>query len=215
MKRLPVAVACVVFCACGGPFLFSCSRQPAASRSASDQRAPDSYRVRFETSKGDFVVQVTRSWAPLGADRFYTLVAGGFYDGARFFRVLPGFVVQFGIPADPALTQKWKNANLKDDPVTQSNRRGTLTFATGGPDTRTTQVFINLAENARLDPKGFSPIGAVTSGMEVVDQFYSGYGEGAPRGPGPAQGSMETEGNAYVEREFPKLDYIKKATIEK
>src|SRR5579864_500982 len=202
MKRLPVAVACVVFCACGGPFLFSCSRQPAASRSANDQRAPDSYRVRFETSKGDFVVQVTRSWAPLGADRFYTLVAGGFYDGARFFRVLPGFVVQFGIPADPALTQTWKNANLKDDPVAQSNRRGTLSFATGGPDTRTTQVFINLADNARLDPKGFSPIGAV-SGMEVVDQFYSGYGEGAPMGAGPAQPRMEAEGNAYVERDFP------------
>ncbi|HKW97217.1 MAG TPA: peptidylprolyl isomerase [Bryobacteraceae bacterium] len=214
MNRLPLILACFV-CACGGPFLASCSRQPAPSEATGEKRAPESYRVRFETSKGDFLVQVTRSWAPLGADRFYTLVSSGFYDGARFFRVLPGFVVQFGIAADPAVTAKWKDANLKDDPVTQSNRRGTLSFATGGPDTRTTQVFINVADNARLDANGFAPIGAVTSGMDVVDQFYSGYGEGAPRGNGPDQHRIETEGTAYLARDFPKLDYIKKASIEK
>ncbi len=139
----------------------------------------------------------------------------GYYDGARFFRVLPGFVAQFGIAADPAATAKWRNANLVDDPVKQSNRRGAITFATGGPNTRTTQVFINLADNARLDPRGFSAFGAVSQGMEVVDQFYSGYGEGAPSGNGPAQSSAESDGNAYLIREFPKLDYIKKATIEK
>jgi peptidyl-prolyl cis-trans isomerase A (cyclophilin A) len=183
--------------------------------SAADEHAPDSYKVKFETSKGDFVVTVTRDWSPLGADRFYTLVKNGFYDGARFFRVLPGFVVQFGIAADPQVTAKWRNANLVDDPVKQSNRRATLTFATGGPNTRTTQVFINLADNAQLDPRGFSPFGAVSQGMEVVDQLYSGYGEGAPSGNGPEQSTAESDGNAYLMRDFPKLDYIKKASIEK
>ena len=182
----------------------------------SSEKPPDFYKVKFETSKGDFVVAVTRDWSPVGADRFYTLVKSGFYDGARFFRVLPGFVVQFGIAADPAVTAKWRDANLTDDPVKQSNKRGTITFATGGPNTRTTQVFINLADNGRLlDPKGFSPFGAVSQGMEVVDQFYSGYGEGAPDGNGPVQKTAESDGNAYLTRDFPKLDYIKKATIEK
>jgi len=192
-----------------------CSREEAGTASA-DARAPDTYKVRFATSKGDLVVTVERKWAPLGADRFYTLVKSGFYDGARFFRVLPGFVVQFGIAGDPALNAKWHNANLPDDPVTQSNRRGTVSFATGGPNTRTTQVFINLSDgNARLDARGFSPFGTVTEGMEIADQFYSGYGEGAPRGSGPAQDRAEAEGNAYLERDFPRLDYIKKAAIEK
>jgi peptidyl-prolyl cis-trans isomerase A (cyclophilin A) len=181
----------------------------------SSEKPPDSYKVKFETSKGDFVVTVTRDWSPLGADRFYTLVKSGFYDGARFFRVLPGFVAQFGIAAAPAVTAKWREANLTDDPVKQSNKRGTITFATGGPNTRTTQVFINLADNERLDPRGFSPFGAVSQGMEVVDQFYSGYGEGAPSGNGPDQKTAESDGNAYLSRDFPKLDYIKKATVEK
>ena len=193
---------------CGG-----CSSQK--TESTTEEHGPDSYKVHFETSKGDFVVSVTREWAPLGADRFYTLVKSGFYDGARFFRVLPGFVVQFGIAADPAVTAKWRDANLQDEPVKQSNRRGLITYAKGGPNTRTTQVFINLADNARLDESGFPPFGAVTQGMEVVDQFYSGYGEGAPNGNGPSQGSAEADGNAYLIRDFPKLDYIKKATIEK
>jgi len=191
-----------------------CSSEEAKT-TAADEHAPETYKAKFETSKGDFEVTVTRDWSPLGADRFYTLVKRGFYDEARFFRVLPGFVVQFGIAADAAVTAKWRNANLTDDPVKQSNRRATVTFATGGPNTRTTQVFINLADNARLDPRGFSPFGAVSQGMEVVDQFYSGYGEGAPNGNGPAQTSAEADGNAYLIREFPKLDYIKKATIEK
>jgi peptidyl-prolyl cis-trans isomerase A (cyclophilin A) len=173
------------------------------------------YKVHFETTKGPFVITVNRSWAPLGADRFYELVNGGFYDGARFFRVLPGFVAQFGIAGEAALNAKWHDTNLQDDPVTQSNLRGTITFATGGPNTRTTQVFINLADNPRLDKTGFSPFGAVTEGMEVVDRFYTGYGEGAPRGNGPSQDRAEAEGNAYFERDFPKLDYIKKATVEK
>src|SRR5713226_8368967 len=189
--------------------LFSC----ACSRPAPEERGPDSYKVRFDTTKGQFVVTVTRAWAPLGADRFYTLVKSGFYDGARFFRMLPGFVVQFGIPADPAVTRKWRDTNLKDDPVKQSNTRGTVSFATDGPDTRTTQAFINLGDNARLDQRGFAPFGAVVSGMDVVDQFYSEYGEGEPRGKGPAQPRIEAEGNTYLERDFPKLDYIKRATV--
>jgi peptidyl-prolyl cis-trans isomerase A (cyclophilin A) len=208
-----IATAAVILGVIG---VCGCSRQteePASS--AAETHAPDTYKVRFDTSKGAFVLVVNRSWAPLGADRFYTLVKSGFYDGARFFRVLPGFVVQFGIAAAPAVSTKWRNANLQDDPVTQSNRRGSITFATGGPNTRTTQVFINLADNARLDGSGFAPFGLVTQGMEVVEQLYSGYGEGAPNGGGPAQPQAEAEGNAYLEREFPKLDYIKKATIEK
>jgi len=206
MRTAALVFSLLVFC--------GCSRQKTES-SVAEERGPDSYKVHFETSKGDFVVAVTREWAPLGADRFYTLVKSGFFDGARFFRVLPGFVVQFGIAADPAVTAKWKNANLADDPVKQSNRRATLSFATSGPNTRTAQVFINLGDNARLDQSGFSPFGAVAQGMEVVDQFFSGYGEGAPNGNGPAQSSIESDGNAYLMRDFPKLDYIKKATIEK
>jgi len=201
-------LAALVFCGCS-------RKQPEASTTA-DEHAPDSYKVRFDTSKGEVVMTVNRNWAPIGADRFYTLVKSGFFDGARFFRVIPNFVVQFGIAADPAMDAKWRDANLHDDPVTQSNRRGTVTFATEPtPNTRAAQVFMNLADNARLDAKGFAPFGAVTQGMDVVDQFYSGYGEGAPQGIGPGQDRAHAEGNTYLARDFPKLDYIKKATIEK
>ena len=206
MRVAPLILAALLCAGC------SSEKQEAA---AADEHAPDSYKVKFETSKGDFVVTVTRDWSPLGADRFYTLVKSGFYDGARFFRVLPGFVVQFGIAADPAVTAKWRVANLMDEPVKQSNRRATITYAKGGKNSRTTQVFINLVDNAQLDTLGFSAFGAVSQGMEVVDQFYSGYGEGAPNGNGPAQSSAEADGNAYLIRDFPKLDYIKKAGIEK
>jgi peptidyl-prolyl cis-trans isomerase A (cyclophilin A) len=202
-----LVTAALVFC--------SCSRQP-ESAASTDERAPDSYKVRFDTSKGELMIVVTRTWAPMGADRFHTLAKNGFFDGARFFRVVPGFVAQFGIARAPAINAKWRSANLKDDPVTQSNRRGTIAFASeSAPNTRAAQVFINLADNARLDSKGFAPFGAVTQGMEGVEQFYSGYGQEPPMGGGPAQSRIESEGNAYLEREFPKLDYIKKATIEK
>jgi peptidyl-prolyl cis-trans isomerase A (cyclophilin A) len=195
--------------------LSACSQPKSANEGTSrDERAPDTYHVTFETSKGPVVLEVIRAWAPLGADRFYTLAKHGFFDGARFFRVIAGFVVQFGIPADPALNAQWRNAKLADDPVAQSNRRGTVSFATSGPNSRTTQVFINLANNARLDKSGFAPFGAVSSGMEIVDQFYSEYADGPPLGPGPSQTKIETEGNAYLERDFPKLDYIKKATVQ-
>jgi peptidyl-prolyl cis-trans isomerase A (cyclophilin A) len=171
--------------------------------------------VRIDTSKGVFVIEVTRAWAPTGADRFYNLVKNGFYDNARFFRVISGFMVQFGINGDPAIMANWRTAQIPDDAVTQSNTRGTITFATAGPNTRTSQVFINFADNARLDQSGFAPFGKVVSGMNVVDSLNAEYGEGAPRGRGPDQGRLQSEGNAYLAKEFPRMDYIKKATIER
>jgi len=170
-------------------------------------KAPDVYEVKFVTTKGDVTIQVTRSWAPLGADRFYNLVKHGFYNDAAFFRIVPGFIVQFGLGADPAVNRAWKSANIKDDPVTQSNRPGTLTFATAGPNTRTTQLFINLGNNAGLDGQGFAAFGQVTSGMDVVQKLYSGYGER------PDQGSITNEGKAYLDKNFPNIDRIQTATI--
>ncbi len=171
-------------------------------------KAPASFKVRATTSVGDFVIQVTRGWAPVGADRFYTLVKYGFYNEARFFRVVPNFVVQFGLPADPAVARAWSTATLRDDPVTQSNRKGTLVFATAGLNTRTTQLFINLKDNAFLDSQGFSPFGEVVEGMEVVEAIFSGYGEA------PDQGAITNQGNAYLKSRFPKLDFIKTAVVE-
>jgi len=179
------------------------------------ETAPATYKARFDTTKGAFVVDVQRAWAPIGADRFYNLVKNGFYDDCRFFRVLDGFMAQFGINGDPAIQTAWRSANLKDDPVKESNKRGYITFATGGPNTRTTQVFISFGDNASLDRQGFAPFGRIVSGMDVVDKLHSGYGEGAPSGRGPSQGRIQTEGNAYLMKEFPMLDYVKKATIEK
>jgi peptidyl-prolyl cis-trans isomerase A (cyclophilin A) len=176
-------------------------------------QAPAVFEARLTTTKGDFVIQVTRAWAPRGADRFYNLVKYHFFDGSAFFRVIDGFVVQFGISARPDVSGAWENAKILDDPVTQSNTRGTLTFATAGPNTRTTQVFINLGENSNLDAMGFSPFGKVTSGMEVVDKLYSEYGEGQPSGSGPDQNRIQSEGKAYLEKAFPLLDTIKTAVI--
>ena len=178
------------------------------------EQAPAEYKVDFNTSAGPFVVQVHKEWAPIAADRFYNLVKNGFYDDDRFFRVISGFMVQFGINGDPKLSNVWRNARINDDPVKQSNKRGFISFATSGPNSRTTQVFINFGDNGRLDSSGFSPFGQVTSGMNVVDSLYSGYGEGAPSGRGPNQGQIQFEGNAYLVKAFPNLDYVKKATIE-
>jgi peptidyl-prolyl cis-trans isomerase A (cyclophilin A) len=180
---------------------------------ALNAQAPAVYKATFDTSKGSFVVEVHRDWAPNGADRFYNLVKNGFFDNARFFRVISGFMVQFGINGDPKVSAVWHDANINDDPVKQSNRTGFITFATAGPNTRTTQVFINFADNRALDSQGFAPFGRVTSGMTVVDALYSGYGEGAPQGLGPDQQRIQQQGNAYLTRSFSKLDYIKKATI--
>jgi peptidyl-prolyl cis-trans isomerase A (cyclophilin A) len=185
-----------------------------ANPAALSEKAPATYKAKFDTSKGVFVIEVTRAWAPQGADRFYNLVKNGFYDNVRFFRVISGFMVQFGINGDPALSAKWREANIKDDPVRQHNMRGMVTFATAGPNTRTSQVFINFADNSNLDGMGFAPFGKVLSGMNVVDQLYAGYGEGAPRGHGPDQTRLQMEGNTYLAKSYPKMDYVKKATIE-
>ncbi len=178
------------------------------------EKAPAVYKAKFDTSKGTFVIEVHRAWAPNGADRFYNLVKSGFYNDARFFRVLDGFMVQFGISGNPDVSAVWRDARIPDDGVNESNQRGYVTFATGGPNTRTTQVFINFGNNHGLDGQGFSPFGKVVSGMKVVDALYSGYGEGAPSGRGPDQGQVQAKGNTYLNAKFPKLDYIKKATIE-
>jgi peptidyl-prolyl cis-trans isomerase A (cyclophilin A) len=185
-------------------------RNPAALK----EQAPAVFKVNFDTSKGPFVVEVHRDWAPNGADRFFNLVKNGFYDDARFFRVIPNFMAQFGIHANPAIAAAWQSAVIRDDPAKESNQRGYVTFATRGPNTRTTQLFINFRDNSGLDKQGFTPFGRVVTGMDVVDKIYSGYGEGAPRGKGPDQGRLQAEGNAYLTKDFPRLDYIKTATIE-
>ena len=172
------------------------------------EKAPDTYKVKFDTSAGEFIVTVTRDWAPLGADRFYNLVKAGYYDGTRFFRVVPNFMVQFGINGDPDIQRNWVGAKIPDDPAgKKSNARGTITFANAGPGTRTTQVFINFRNNANLD-KMFMPFGEVTTGMSVVDKINAKHGEE------PNQQQIQANGNRYLQKAFPDLDYIKKATIE-
>ena len=202
MRRIVWSVAWLMLAGCSG-----------SSQSKQAASVPDLFKVNLDTSKGPVVIEVHKDWAPLGAERFYQLVKGGYYDRARFFRVLPGFMAQFGIAADPQTNAKWKEANLQDDPVKQSNTRGMVTFAKAGPNTRTTQMFINTGDNARLDSQGFAPIGKVISGQEAVESLFSGYGEGAPSGRGPAQQLIEIQGNAYLEKDFPELDFIKKASI--
>jgi len=177
------------------------------------EKAPETFKTQFDTTKGKFTVQVTRSLAPNGADRFYNLVRSGYFNNVTFFRVIPGFMCQFGIHGDPTVSAKWREAKIQDDPVKGSNTRGTITFATAGPNTRTTQFFINFGDNTRLDGMGFSPFGKVTEGMDVVDKINGEYGEGAPSGRGPNQGRIQDEGNAYLKKDFPNLDYIKSATL--
>jgi peptidyl-prolyl cis-trans isomerase A (cyclophilin A) len=177
-----------------------------------DEQAPPTFRARFETSQGPFVIEVHREWAPLGADRFYTLVRRGFYDEVRFFRVLNGFMAQFGLNGDPKVQAEYASANLMDEPAKQSNLRGFVTFAKeSSPNTRYTMVFVNYKDNGYLDADGFAPFGQVVVGMDVVDKLYSGYG----RTNVPDQRRIKSEGNAYLEAEYPKLDLVKKATIER
>ncbi len=170
-------------------------------------KAPEVYKVKFTTTKGDVIIQVNRVWAPIGSDRFYNLVKGGFYKDAAFFRIVPRFVAQFGIPARPDVAAAWDHAYLVDDRVTQSNKRGTLTFATAGPNTRTTQIFINYSDNTSLDAQGFAPFGTVIEGMDIVDKFFAGYGES------PDQGRITAQGKAYLDRSFPNLDRIVNAVV--
>ena len=190
------------------------SRPPAASPRPSllnpaglTAKAPADFKARFTTSAGIFTVEVHRDWAPQGADRFYNLVRRGFFTNASFFRVVPGFVVQFGLNADPAINKAWHQATIQDDPVKQSNKRGTLVFATAGPNTRTTQLFINFADNGGLDGTGFAPFGEVVEGMDVVDKIYAGYGQQ------PRQELITDRGDAYISKNFPKIDKIRFAGI--
>jgi len=175
--------------------------------------APEQFNIEFDTTQGSFTVAVDRSWSPNGADRLHELVESGFYNDVAFFRVLEGFVAQFGISGDPATSKRWREDAIDDDPVVQSNARGTLTFAMAGPNTRTTQLFINLVDNGRLDDMGFSPVGRITDGFGVVESLYSGYGEGSPHGSGPDQGRIQHHGNDYLRADFPELDYITEARI--
>jgi peptidyl-prolyl cis-trans isomerase A (cyclophilin A) len=172
-------------------------------------KAPEEFDAKFSTTKGDFVIHVTRAWAPLGADRFYNLVKYHFYDGASLFRVVTGFVVQFGLGPDPAVNKAWETASIKDDPVKSSNKKGFITYAMAGPNTRTTQVFINLGDNVRLDSMGFAPFGEVTSGMVAISQFYADYAD-QPTG---HQDQITSQGRSYLDKNFPKLDLITKAVI--
>ncbi len=179
------------------------------------EKAPDVFNVNFDTSKGTVIVEVHRDWAPFGVDHFYTLVRTGFYDGTRFYRVIRNFMAQFGMNGDPKTNEMWANAPIPDDPVRQSNVRGMLTYAaTQMPNSRSTQLFINFKNNTMLDGKGFAPIGRVTQGMDVVDSFFDSYGEMPPNGQGPDPAQIGTQGNQYLQDHFPRLDFVKKATIQ-
>ena len=185
----------------------------AANPPAQDLRAPDAFTVRLDTTKGEVLIDVTRAWAPRGADRFFTLVRAGYFTDVAFFRVVEGFMAQAGIHGDPAVSRAWRSQDIADDPVVQSNTRGMVSYAMAGPGTRTTQFFINFVDrNSRLDPMGFAPFGRVRD-MGVVDTLYNGYGEGAPRGRGPSQPRMQSQGNTYLRADFPNLDYIRSASI--
>lgn len=180
-----------------------------------DETAPDSFDVRFETSQGAFEVRAVRAWAPHGVDRFHHLARVGYFDRVKFFRSVPGFVTQFGLHGDPAVNAAWRERTIPDDSVRQRNLEGYVTFAMGGPSSRTTQLFINKRDNSRLDAMGFAPIGRVTSGLHVVHALFAGYGDGPPQGDGPHQSRIVTEGNRYLERHYPRLDSVLRARIVK
>ena len=205
-----MGLACLAMIGCSSP-------EPAKKEAAAakNEKAPEVFQVNLDTSKGPVVIEVHRDWAPIGADHFYTLVKTGFFNDTRFFRVVRNFVVQFGVSGDPATNRLWSTVSLPDDPVKQHNARGTVTYATRGPNTRTTQVFINLKDNHEsLDRSGFAPFGKVTAGMDVVESFYNSYGDMPPRGQGPDPSQILIQGNEYLQNHFPRLDYIKKATIQ-
>lgn len=234
MTRAPLWLACLTFALTGCPSpgpgeqAGQAPADPAAAGagaasaalkdpSQATLTAPDEFVAKFETTQGVFRVQVHRAWAPHGADRFYNLIQAGYYTGCKFFRVIndPPFMAQFGINGDPAVNEVWIEATIPDDPVKESNTRGKVTFAmTGEPNSRTTQLFVNYRDNSNLDSMGFAPFGEVIEGMDVVDKLYGGYGEGAPRGPGPRQDLAQTQGNAYLEDSYPKLDGIVQVTVE-
>jgi peptidyl-prolyl cis-trans isomerase A (cyclophilin A) len=207
---LPLLAAALVV-GCGGGKSSSATAPPKALLDPSrlTKKAPQIFDITFHTTKGDFVITVHRTWAANGADRLYNLAKAHFFDGVEFFRVVPNFVVQFGISPYPTVSKAWRSAMIPDDLVTLHNTRGNVSFASAGPNTRTTQLFVNLGDNRGLDNNGFAPVGSVTSGMDVVDTLYSGYGDE----PTPHQGEMQTQGDAWLEKNYPKLDKIKTASV--
>jgi len=211
MRRILVAAGCILWlAACGGQKAVETKKAEPAKL----EKPPEVYKVKFETTKGDFLVEVRREWAPRGADHFFNLVQARFYDGARFFRVVRGFVAQFGIAASPKVQQFWGSVAIPDDPVRAKNTKGSITFARLGPNSRRTQVFINLRDNTALDKDGFAPFGRVVEGMDIVEKLYFAYGEIKPRGGGgPDPTQIELQGNAYLERQFPRLDAIHRAAV--
>jgi peptidyl-prolyl cis-trans isomerase A (cyclophilin A) len=210
---VPAAAACLWLIGCSAPGDKKTAEAPAPA--AKKEPVPDIFHVKLDTSKGPVDIEVHRDWAPRGADHFYELVKGGFYDGARFFRVVRGFVVQFGINGDPQTNALWANGMLPDDPVKQHNVKGMVTYAKPGRNGRTTQVFINLGDNRRsLDQEGFAPIGKVVDGMPVVESLYGSYGDMPPRGEGPDPSKIQQQGNDYLDTHFPRLDFIKKAIVQ-
>ena len=218
---IPAVLTCVAVLA--APRCINAAEPPAAPSDVLLQpaagfwkhEAPERFRVRFTTSGGDFVVEITRSWAPIGADRFHNLVRAGFFDDSRFFRVRKDYIAQFGIPGDPTVGAVWREESMVDDPVRASNTRGSIAYAMTGPDTRTTQLYINLADNIHLDAQGFAPLGRVVEGMAVVDRLYAGYDESAGGGMrGGEQGAIFADGNAHLDREFPLLSRLIRAAIE-
>jgi peptidyl-prolyl cis-trans isomerase A (cyclophilin A) len=212
MRRCVVLFVVILLAAgCGGGSGSSTSSDALLHPEQLTAEAPAQFDAVFDTTKGAFTVRVHRAWAPHGADRFYELVRNGYYDRSKLFRVVRGFVVQFGLSGDPEISRAWVQATIPDDPVTKPNARGTVTFASAGPNTRTTQVFVNLGDNSSLDSQGFAPFGEVVSGMKVIDSLYGGYGDA----PTSQQGEIVDKGNAYLEQNFPRLDAIKTATIAK
>jgi peptidyl-prolyl cis-trans isomerase A (cyclophilin A) len=206
-----MAAACLALAGCSSPDK-SVKKELKAVQT---EPAPEVFQVKLSTSKGDVVIEVHRAWAPIGADHFHTLVQTGFYDGARFFRVLRGFVVQFGINGDTATNRIWNNAPLPDDAVKEHNTKGMVTYAMSGPHSRTTQLFINMDDNSgKLDKQGFAPFGRVISGLTAAEFLYDGYGEMAPMGSGPDPTQIEAQGNEYLLSKFPRLDFIKRAAIQ-
>jgi peptidyl-prolyl cis-trans isomerase A (cyclophilin A) len=211
LRTVLIALACAALAGCGGSGKSANSGPPDVLLHPAKltAKAPQLFTATFKTTKGTFQIEAHRTWAPKGADRFYNLVKSGFFDGVIFFRVVPRFVVQFGISPYPTVSTAWQNATITDDLPTVRNTGGAVTFAAAGPNTRTTQVFINLGTNSSLDQMGFAPFGAVVSGMDVVQKLYSGYGDK----PTPQQGEMETQGNAWLNKNYPKLDAIKTARV--
>jgi len=208
-----LAVLLLAAAACGGDGGPQEEVDPLLYPSRLDEQAPNRYQVLLETSEGDVRIEVVRAWAPEGADRFYNLVKHGFYDDQRIYRAVDGFMAQWGIHGTPLVDYQWRDESIPDDPVRQSNQRGTITFAKAGPDTRTTEVFINFTDNPGLDDQNFAPFGRVVAGMEVVDAFHTGYGDGPPRGEGPYAAQAQAQGNAYLDTEFPELTVLRRASL--